>query len=62
MTKKVEEANRVRKEYSPRGQRSQKRVTFLCDFENLEILDRQTNKGRFLNQLIQENEQKKGGR
>ena len=56
MTKKVEEANRVRKEYSPRGQRSQKRVTFLCDLENLEILNRQANKGRYLNKLIQESQ------
>ena len=53
MTKKVEDSERVRKAYSPRGQRSQKRVTFLCDLENLERLDRVANKSRYINQALQ---------
>lgn len=53
MTKKVEDSERVRKAYSPRGQRSQKRVTFLCDLENLEKLDRAANKSRYINQALQ---------
>lgn len=53
MTKKVEDFERVRKAYSPRGQRSQKRVTFLCDLENLERLDRAANKSRYINQALQ---------
>lgn len=57
MTKKVEDSERVRKAYSPRGQRSQKRVTFLCDLENLERLDRAANKSRYINQALQAYEQ-----
>jgi len=53
MTKKVEDSERVRKAYSPRGQRSQKRVTFLCDLENLKKLDRAANKSRYINQALQ---------
>lgn len=57
MTKKLEDSERVRKAYSPRGQRSQKRVTFLCDLENLERLDRAANKSRYINQALQAYEQ-----
>lgn len=52
MTKKVEEAERIRKAYSPRGERGQKRMTFLLDLENAGWLEQQPNKGRYLNNLI----------
>ena len=52
MTKKVEEGERVRKAYAPRGQRSQIRVTFLLDSENVEYFNKQTNKSRYLNRLV----------
>lgn len=52
MTKKVEDGERVRKAYAPRGQRSQIRVTFLLDSENVEHFNKQTNKSRYLNQLV----------
>lgn len=53
MTKVKEESERVRKAYSSRGERSQKHVGFRCDFENIEWLECQTNKGRYLNKLIE---------
>lgn len=53
MTKRIEEGERIRKEYAPRGQRSQVRVTTLIDNENYEWLQQQPNKSRYLNQLIQ---------
>lgn len=52
MTKKVEDGERVRKAYAPRGQRSQIRVTFLLDSENVEHFNAQTNKSRYLNRLV----------
>ena len=52
MTKKVEDGERVRKAYAPRGQRSQIRVTFLLDSENVEHFNKQTNKSRYLNRLV----------
>ena len=52
MTKKVEDGERVRKAYAPRGQRSQIRVTFLLDSENVEQFNKQTNKSRYLNRLV----------
>lgn len=53
MTKKIEEGERMRKAYSPRGERGQKRMTFLLDNEHVEWLEQQPNKGRYLNNLIQ---------
>ena len=52
MTKKVEDGERVRKAYAPRGQRSQIRVTVLLDSENVEHFNKQTNKSRYLNRLV----------
>lgn len=52
MSKKIEDADRVRKAYAPRGQRSQVRITFLLDEENVEQLRQQPNKSRYLNNLI----------
>lgn len=52
MTKKVEDNERIRKEYAPRGQRGQKMVNFRCDLDNYVWLQQQPNKGRLLNELI----------
>lgn len=52
MTKKIDENNRVRKAYATRGERDQKMVNFRCDLENIEKLNRQPNKGRFINDAI----------
>lgn len=52
MTKKVEDGERRRRAYAPRGQRSQKRVTFLLDIENVEHWEKQPNRGRYINDLI----------
>lgn len=52
MTKKLEEGERVRKAYSPRGERGQKMFNFRCDLENWEWLQHQPNKGRIVNELI----------
>lgn len=53
MTKKITEDERVRKAYSIRGERSQKMMTFRIDNENVEWLQQQGNKGRYVNSLIQ---------
>lgn len=50
--KEKEERERVRKAYAPKGETSQKMVTFRCDLENIEWLNRQVNKGRYINDLI----------
>ena len=41
-----------RKAKAPRGQRSQKMLSFRVDIENLEWLEKQPNKGRAINELI----------
>lgn len=52
MTKKIDENDRVRKAYAARGEREQKMVNFRCDLDNIEKLNRQPNKGRFINEAI----------
>lgn len=52
MTKKLEDAERMRKAYAPRGERGQRMVNFRCDLDNWELLQRQPNKGRFINEAI----------
>ena len=42
----------IRKEGRARGIITQKMVTFRCDVENLDWLEHQANKGRYLNDLI----------
>lgn len=59
MTKKLEENERIRKEYAPRGQRGQKRFTLLIDNENVEWLYSQGNMGRYVNQLIKDDQQRR---
>lgn len=46
-----EEKQRLRKERK-QGVITQKMITFRCDFDNLEILNRVSNKGRYINEAI----------
>lgn len=43
---------RVRKAYSPKGERGQKMISFRLDNENVEWLNSKPNKGRYINDLI----------
>lgn len=54
MTKKTEQEprERVRKEYAAAGSRSQKMMSFRVDLDNVEWLEAQANKGRYINELI----------
>ena len=52
MKQKKEEQERVRKPYSPKGERGQKLMSFRIDLENLEWLEHQTNKGRAINEAL----------
>lgn len=54
MKQKNQEQERIRKEYAPKGERGQKMMSFRLDMENLDWLNMQTNRGRYLNQLIAE--------
>lgn len=58
MTKKIEDYERKRKAYAPDGTRGQKHVAFRLDLENLEHLNKQPNKGRYLNELIRKDREK----
>jgi len=60
MTQKVTDEVRVRKAYSPRGQRGQKMLNFRCDLENYEYLQGIPNKGRWLNELIAQKRNENG--
>ena len=51
---------RLRKEYAPKGQRSQKMDTFRLDLENIDWLEQQQNKGRYINELIAADKQQRG--
>lgn len=51
---------RLRKEYAPKGERSQKMVTFRADLENIAWLEQQQNKGRYINELIAADRQQRG--
>lgn len=52
MKEKQEEKARVRKAYAAKGERSQKMMSFRIDYENVEWLEHQDNKGRTINNLI----------
>lgn len=52
----------VRKQYAKNGERGQKMVTFRLDLENEEWLQQQSNKGRYINNLIAADRSKQGGR
>lgn len=49
-----------RKRYAKRGTPSQKMVSLRIDLDNIEWLDRQTNKGRYINELIAADRQTRG--
>ena len=51
----------VRKHYAKRGESGQKMVTFRLDLENEEWLQAQSNKGRYINELIAADRNAKGG-
>lgn len=61
MENENKQTGRLRREYAPRGQKSQKMVTFRLDLENEEWLARQPNKGRYINNLIAADREKNGG-
>jgi len=42
----------TRKEGRTRGTITQKPMAFRCDFENIDWLEKQPNKGRYINELI----------
>ena len=52
MNKKEETKERVRKQYTAKGERGQKMMSFRLDLENESWLEHQRNKGRYLNELI----------
>lgn len=52
MEQKTEEKERMRKAYAKKGERSQRTMSFRLDNELAEWLNEQTNKGRYINNLI----------
>lgn len=54
MENQKEEKERMRKAYAPKGERSQKMMSFRVDNEVADWLNQQPNKGRYINQLILE--------
>lgn len=50
--KQQDQEKQTRKKYAKKGERGQKMVTFRLDLDLDETLSEQTNKGRFLNDLI----------
>lgn len=52
MEKVKVEKERIKRAYAAPGQRSQKMYNFRLDLENLEWLNQQQNKGRYINELI----------
>lgn len=61
MTKPKDDNDRIRKAYAAKGTRGQKHIAFRCDYENIAWLDKQPNKGRYINNLISADREKKGG-
>lgn len=59
MKEKEETKERIRRTYAKAGERSQKSITFRLDLENADWLDQQTNKGRYINNLIASDRQKR---
>lgn len=48
---------RIKREYAKRGSTNQKMMSFRLDNENAEWLLKQTNKGRYINELIAKDRQ-----
>lgn len=61
MEQKKEEKERMRKAYAPKGERSQKMMSFRVDNEVADWLSQQPNKGRYINKLIYEDRQRQLG-
>ncbi len=49
-----QEKERVRKAYAPKGEKSQKMMTFRVDLEVWDMLEHVPNKGRLINDLVRE--------
>lgn len=60
MNEEKDTRERVRKAYAPKGERSQKMVTFRADLENIKWLEQQHNKGRYINNLIAADRERQG--
>lgn len=58
MAETSEAKERVRKAYSPKGERGQKMISFRLDNENVEWLNSKPNKGRYINDLISQDRNK----
>lgn len=58
--KEKEPKEYVRKAYAAKGERSQKMMSFRVDNENLEWLESQPNKGRYINNLIEKDRKERG--
>lgn len=58
METKKEEKERIRKAYAPKGSRTQKTMSFRLDCELEDWLSQQPNKGRYINNLIQQDKLK----
>lgn len=56
--KEKKEEERTRKKYASKGERGQKMLSFRLDNENIEWLQKQPNKGRYINNLIAADRQK----
>ena len=60
MNEEKDTRERIRKAYAPKGERSQKMVTFRADLDNIEWLERQPTNGRYINNLIAADKDKQG--
>lgn len=60
MNEEKKSSERIRKNYS-RNEVSQKMMAFRIDLENLEWLQQFPNKGRYINELIAHDREKKEG-
>lgn len=52
MENQTKEKERMRKAYAPKGERSQKMMSFRVDNDVADWLSQQPNKGRYINDLI----------
>lgn len=57
MEKEKAEKTRIKREYAKRGSSNQKMMSFRLDNENAEWLQKQANKGRYINELIAKDRQ-----
>lgn len=55
-------SHQPRKRYAERGTVGQKMVSMRIDIDNIEWLDRQRNKGRYINELIAADRKQKEGK